>query len=119
VSAQPLRRAGRLFEGFPECWYLWAADEARSVGDSQNWTGAGTKPNRDASLLVESHEAAQYFTDIFEFDCAKTDRVPPDHGPTRRARGRRGMRRRLFLPASASYLGAPGPGRDNLRPRAG
>ena len=63
-------------------------DNERVLLGSQNWTGAGTKPNRDASLLIESKEAAQYFTDIFEFDWQNvaTDRVPPDHGPTRRAR---------------------------------
>jgi hypothetical protein len=62
-------------------------DNKRVLLGSQNWTGAGTKPNRDASLLIESEEAAQYFTDIFEFDWKNvaTDRVPPDHGPTRRA----------------------------------
>jgi PLD-like domain len=62
-------------------------DKKRVLLGSQNWTGAGTKPNRDASLLIESEEAAKYFADIFEFDWANlaTDRVPPDHGPTRRA----------------------------------
>jgi PLD-like domain len=62
-------------------------DKQRVLLGSQNWTGAGTKPNRDASLLIESEEAAEYFADIFEFDWANvaTDRVPPDHGPTRRA----------------------------------
>jgi hypothetical protein len=63
-------------------------DKERVLLGSQNWTGAGTKPNRDASLLIESEEAAQYFADTFEFDWKNvaTDRVPPDHGPTRRAR---------------------------------
>jgi hypothetical protein len=62
-------------------------DKKRVLLGSQNWTGAGTKPNRDASLLIESEEAAKYFADIFEFDWnnVATDRVPPDHGPTRRA----------------------------------
>lgn len=62
-------------------------DEKRVLLGSQNWTGAGTKPNRDASLLIESEEAARYFADIFEFDWANlaTNRVPADHGPTRRA----------------------------------
>jgi len=64
------------------------ADKKRVLLGSQNWTGAGTKPNRDASLLIESEEAANYFAQIFEFDWANvaTDRVAPDHGPTRRAR---------------------------------
>jgi hypothetical protein len=63
-------------------------DNKRVLLGSQNWTGAGTKPNRDASLLIENEEAAQYFADIFEFDWENlaTDRVAPDHGPTRRAR---------------------------------
>lgn len=63
-------------------------DGKRVLLGSQNWTGAGTKPNRDASLLIDDEEAAQYFADIFEFDWENvaTDRVSPDHGPTRRAR---------------------------------
>src|SRR5947208_3403033 len=36
-------------------------DKKRVLLGSQNWTGAGTKPNRDASLLIENEEAAQYF----------------------------------------------------------
>jgi PLD-like domain len=62
-------------------------DKKRVLLGSQNWTGAGTKPNRDASLLIDNEEAAKYFADIFEFDWANvaTGRVPPDHGPTRRA----------------------------------
>lgn len=57
---------------------------------SQNWTGAGTKPNRDASLLIHDAEAARYFSDIFEFDWANvaTDRVPIFHGSTRAVRTR-------------------------------
>jgi V8-like Glu-specific endopeptidase len=57
---------------------------------SQNWTGAGTKPNRDASLLISDVEAARYFTDIFEFDWANiaTDRVPAEHGSSRAVRTR-------------------------------
>lgn len=63
-------------------------DGKRVLLGSQNWTGAGTRPNRDASLLIDNEEAAQYFADIFEFDWENvaTDRVSPDHGPTRRAR---------------------------------
>jgi hypothetical protein len=67
-------------------------DSKRVLLGSQNWTGAGTKPNRDASLLIDSEEAAKYFTDIFEFDWENiaTDRLAPDHGPTRRARAASG-----------------------------
>jgi hypothetical protein len=63
-------------------------DGERTLLGSQNWTGAGTKPNRDASLLIHSKDAAKYFTDIFEFDWTNvaTDRVSPDHESTRRAR---------------------------------
>jgi hypothetical protein len=56
---------------------------------SQNWTGAGTQPNRDASILIfDNPKAAKYFKDIFEFDweSVATNRVPPDHGSTRSAR---------------------------------
>jgi phosphatidylserine/phosphatidylglycerophosphate/cardiolipin synthase-like enzyme len=65
-------------------------DGERVLLGSQNWTGAGTKPNRDASLLIYDTEAAHYFTDIFEFDWANvaTDRVPAAHGSTRAVRTR-------------------------------
>jgi phosphatidylserine/phosphatidylglycerophosphate/cardiolipin synthase-like enzyme len=67
-------------------------DGKRVLLGSQNWTGAGTKPNRDASLLIDNEEAAKYFTDIFEFDWENvaTDRVSQDHGPTRGARASSG-----------------------------
>jgi len=35
---------------------------------SQNWTAAGTGPNRDASLVVWGREANAYFEKAFEFD---------------------------------------------------
>ncbi|MEY9391894.1 hypothetical protein ABIF65_011512 [Bradyrhizobium japonicum] len=43
-----------------------------------------------ASLLIEDKEAAEYFTEIFEFDWKNvaTDRVAPDHGPSRPVRTR-------------------------------
>src|SRR5262249_33260081 len=65
-------------------------DKKKVLLGSQNWTGAGTKPNRDASLLIEDSEAAEYFARIFEFDWANvaTDRVPGDHGPSRPVRTR-------------------------------
>ena len=65
-------------------------DKKKVLLGSQNWTGAGTKPNRDASLLIEDSEAAEYFAQIFEFDWANvaTDRVPGDHGPSRPVRTR-------------------------------
>ena len=63
-------------------------DHARVLLGSQNWTGAGTKPNRDASLLIDDKDAANYFAEIFEFDWKQVagNRVPPDHGSTRPAR---------------------------------
>ena len=62
-------------------------DGKRVLLGSQNWTGAGTKPNRDASLLIDDEEAAQYFTEIFEFDWNNiaTNKVPADHGASRGA----------------------------------
>ena len=67
-------------------------DKKRVLLGSQNWTGAGTKFNRDASLLIDNADAAAYFADIFEFDWAKiaTDKVPPDPAPTRPARASAG-----------------------------
>jgi hypothetical protein len=53
---------------------------------SQNWTGAGTEPNRDASILIwNCPQAAAYFTEIFEFDWENiaSNQLPADHGPTR------------------------------------
>lgn len=43
-------------------------DGAKVLLGSQNWTGAGTGPNRDASLLIEDAEAGAYFQQIFEYD---------------------------------------------------
>jgi hypothetical protein len=35
---------------------------------SQNWTAAGTGPNRDASLVIWDSRANDYFADVFEYD---------------------------------------------------
>jgi phosphatidylserine/phosphatidylglycerophosphate/cardiolipin synthase-like enzyme len=42
-------------------------DRKRVLLGSQNWTGAGTGPNRDASLLIDHPEAGAYFADLFEY----------------------------------------------------
>lgn len=65
-------------------------DRKKVLLGSQNWTGSGTKFNRDASLLIEDEEAAKYFAEIFEFDWnnVATDRVAPDHGPGQPVRTR-------------------------------
>ena len=46
-------------------------DRKRVLLGSQNWTGAGTGPNRDASLLIDNDDAAEYFADLFDYDWAQ------------------------------------------------
>ena len=43
-------------------------DREIAVLGSQNWTAAGTGPNRDASLLVWHPKANEYFARLFEYD---------------------------------------------------
>ncbi|MER8895933.1 phospholipase D-like domain-containing protein [Mesorhizobium sp. M0676] len=58
---------------------------------SQNWTGAGTKFNRDASLLVRHKKANEYFAKLFQhdWDNLATNRVATIHpgGSVRLASG--------------------------------
>ena len=41
---------------------------------SQNWTGDGTGPNRDASLIVYDDEIAKYYEKAFLYDWSRTGR---------------------------------------------
>src|SRR5262249_44097098 len=43
-------------------------DGERVLIGSHNWTNEGTLVNRDASLIFEDEEIAQYFEEIFWFD---------------------------------------------------
>ena len=43
-------------------------DGARILLGSHNWTNQGTLVNRDASLIFEDEEIAQYYENIFWFD---------------------------------------------------
>lgn len=43
-------------------------DDEIAVLGSQNWTAAGTGPNRDASLVIWHRQANKYFADLFEYD---------------------------------------------------
>ena len=43
-------------------------DDRIAVLGSQNWTAAGTGPNRDASLVIWHEKANQYFAKLFEYD---------------------------------------------------
>jgi phosphatidylserine/phosphatidylglycerophosphate/cardiolipin synthase-like enzyme len=40
-----------------------------AVVSSQNFSPAGVKENRDGGLILESAEIAQYFEQVFRFDC--------------------------------------------------
>ncbi|UVC19338.1 phospholipase D-like domain-containing protein [Mesorhizobium onobrychidis] len=46
-------------------------DDGVAILGSQNWTAAGTGPNRDASLVIWNREANAYFAELFEYDWAQ------------------------------------------------
>jgi hypothetical protein len=43
-------------------------DDEIAILGSQNWTAAGTGPNRDASLVIWHRDANAYFADLFKYD---------------------------------------------------
>ncbi|ABD88953.1 phospholipase D-like domain-containing protein [Rhodopseudomonas palustris] len=43
-------------------------DDDIAVLGSQNWTAAGTGPNRDASLVIWNADANAYFAELFQYD---------------------------------------------------
>lgn len=45
-------------------------DGARVLVSSQNWSSSGVSTNRDAGVILDSHDAADYFDTIFEHDWA-------------------------------------------------
>jgi hypothetical protein len=59
-------------------------DEIVILG-SQNWTAAGTGPNRDASLVIWHKDANAYFAKIFEYDWRQIEanRARTDEGMSR------------------------------------
>ncbi|MBF9034413.1 hypothetical protein HKCCE2091_09190 [Rhodobacterales bacterium HKCCE2091] len=75
-------------------------DDAVVLG-SQNWTGGGTGPNRDASLLIRHPRAAAYFAEIFDYDWTHLAR-------NRIARESLAARPVLTVPAGAESPPPPG-----------
>ncbi|MCA1459847.1 trypsin-like peptidase domain-containing protein, partial [Bradyrhizobium sp. NBAIM18] len=60
-------------------------DNEIAVLGSQNWTAAGTGPNRDASLVIWHREANKFFADLFEYDWEQiaTNRGRTESAPAR------------------------------------
>jgi hypothetical protein len=63
-------------------------DDEHVVLGSQNWTGDGTGPNRDASLLITHPDANAYFAELFEHDWRNVAEhivaeAPPSRRPVR------------------------------------
>ncbi len=57
-------------------------DDEIAVLGSQNWTAAGTGPNRDASLVIWHRKANDYFARVFDYDWRQvaSSRVRTDEG---------------------------------------
>jgi hypothetical protein len=52
-------------------------DGRRVLVGSHNWSKPGVTLNRDASLLFHDEEVAEYFTEAFEIDWSRANRVQP------------------------------------------
>jgi phosphatidylserine/phosphatidylglycerophosphate/cardiolipin synthase-like enzyme len=52
-------------------------DGQRLLLGSHNWSKPGVTLNRDASLLFDDEEVATYYTEAFEIDWARANRVRP------------------------------------------
>lgn len=52
-------------------------DGRRVLLGSHNWSAPGVTLNRDASLLFESAEIAEYYTEAFEIDWARANPIKP------------------------------------------
>src|SRR5262249_7914635 len=52
-------------------------DGQRVLVGSHNWSKPGVTLNRDASLLFDDEEVATYYTEAFEIDWARANRVRP------------------------------------------
>ncbi|HLG54368.1 MAG TPA: phospholipase D-like domain-containing protein [Vicinamibacterales bacterium] len=52
-------------------------DGKRVLIGSHNWSKPGVSLNRDASLLFDDAEVASYYTDAFEIDWARANKVTP------------------------------------------
>ena len=52
-------------------------DGRRVLLGSHNWSKPGVSLNRDASLLFDDEEVAQYYTEAFEIDWERSNRVRP------------------------------------------
>jgi hypothetical protein len=52
-------------------------DGKRILIGSHNWSKPGVTLNRDASLLFDDKEVAQYYTEAFEIDWARSNKITP------------------------------------------
>ena len=52
-------------------------DGQRVLLGSHNWSKPGVSLNRDASLLFDDEEVAQYYTEAFEIDWARANPIRP------------------------------------------
>ena len=52
------------------------ADGERVLVSSQNWSGDGFLWNRDAGIIIDDEEIAQYFERVFDFDWLARSRAP-------------------------------------------
>lgn len=52
-------------------------DGARVLVGSHNWSGLGTRLNRDASLIFHERRCAGYFAEAFNIDWARANKVAP------------------------------------------
>jgi V8-like Glu-specific endopeptidase len=64
------------------------ADDAQVLVGSQNWSPSALSVNRDASLLFDDAEIAEYYSQVFEVDWARASQLtdPAPAGPDARAR---------------------------------
>jgi phosphatidylserine/phosphatidylglycerophosphate/cardiolipin synthase-like enzyme len=62
-------------------------DRKKVLLGSQNWSNDGVSVNRDASLLFDDEELAEYFAGIFEHDWENLadQNIGPDPGPVESA----------------------------------
>ena len=55
-------------------------DGATTLVSSQNWSDTGVNTNREAGILIQSADIAQYYTQIFESDWSTAQKTIPSPG---------------------------------------
>jgi phosphatidylserine/phosphatidylglycerophosphate/cardiolipin synthase-like enzyme len=62
---------GHVYRERNLAWFMTGTFHSQVLVGSHNWSGSGVTLNRDASLIFDDREIAEYYLEAFEIDWAR------------------------------------------------